>query len=128
MCRDGAPGEAVGSFLSASASGPERGDAYWGLGVAGHAIGYPDRVIGRCVQRAQASLPELPQGLFSDLGRVWQERGQHARAIGRIEQALSRDPDVVEAHGGLARAHLAMGKQATAEPPIAAVRRPRSSQ
>ena len=111
---EAADGEAAAkSFLTALFIGPERPDAYWALGVAAHVADYRDGTIDTCFERAQRMLPEVA-GVFSDHGRVLEERDRFDAAIAKFKQALALDPDFVEAHVGLSRAYAKTGETAKA--------------
>ena len=100
--------------LALSAGGPERPDAYWGLGIASHVAGRDQAAIDACFGKLQALLPN-DAGAFADHGRVLDMRGAPKLAIEKFEMALARDPNHVEAHIGMARSHMALGDEATAQ-------------
>jgi len=114
---EGKDADALLFFLNATLVGPERPDAYWGLGVAAGMTGYPLATVDACFERAIATIPDEP-GVFADYGRTLEERDRFARAIVLFNRALELDPDFREAHVGLARSYLALGDQAKAEPHV----------
>ena len=100
--------EAANNFLLALFVGPERPDAYWGLGVASHIVNFPLQTITACFDRAIASLHNVAP-LFSDYGRVLEQRDVLPDAIAFFNKALAIDNNHLEAHIGLARSYQKMG-------------------
>ena len=100
--------QAANSFLAALFIGPERPDAYWGLGVASHIAKFPLKTIKSCFDRAQSSLPN-EAALFSDFGRILEERNILQEAIAAFEKALAIDRDHLQAHIGLVRSYQKIG-------------------
>lgn len=105
----GKPNLALESFAEALL-GKERPDAYWGMMVSGHLAGYPDELIADCFTRARNSLPDVP-GLYSDYGRVLEERGRPREALAHFDKALALNADFIEAHIGAARSYLSLGEE-----------------
>lgn len=110
----GDPYGAAEAFYSAANAGPERPDAYWGLGVAAHVAGLGDHFLQACFGRVQNLLPDEP-GPWADHGRALEERGETDEAILRFLEALKRDPDFTPAHIGLVQAYDQAGNRAQAE-------------
>ena len=81
-------------FAAALEMGPERPDAYWGMGIAGHIAGRDSTAVDACFTKTQALLPEVPGG-FADHGRVLESRGKPKLAIEKFRRALSIDPNFV---------------------------------
>ena len=102
------------AFYSAANAGPERPDAYWGLGSASHVAGLGDHFLQACFGRVQNLLPDEP-GPWADHGRALEERGQGVAAIARFLEALKRNPDFTPAHIGLAKAYMDAGDLESAE-------------
>ena len=109
----GEPDAALDHFAASMVVGPERPDAYLGMLVAGHLAGYPDALIEDCFKRAEIGMGYAPE-LYSDYGRVLEERGQFEAALVQFDRALSLDPNFVAAHIGTARSYMALGNEAKA--------------
>ena len=118
----GEHGIALDQFAASMIVGRERPDAYLGMLVAGHLAGYPDPLLETCFKRAEIGMSNVPQ-LYSDYGRVLEERGNPQKALGHFDKALSLDPNFVAAHIGAGRAHLALGNEAKAAEHAKAVER-----
>ncbi len=110
---EAAAASALKLFWAALNTGPERPDAYWGLAIAGHIAGRDAAAVDACFAKTQALLPG-DAGAFADHGRVLEGRGAPKAAIEKFERALSIDPNLVDAHVGMARALFALGDETAA--------------
>ena len=99
---------AAEAFLLALWIGPERADAYWGLGVASHENKFPMEIINTCFEQAKAKLPNVAP-LYTDHGRVLEERGYVKEAIIAFEKSLAIDDKQLNAHIGLYRSYKKIG-------------------
>jgi tetratricopeptide (TPR) repeat protein len=106
--------DAVETFALAAQLGQQRGDSYWGLGVASHVAGHPLPGVRACFDRAATMLPDVA-GLHADYARVLQERDENRAATEEAERALALDPGNVEARKAAVGAYLALGDRAKAD-------------
>ena len=104
---------ALDHFAASMISGQERPDAYLGMLVAGHLEGYPDALLEDCFKRAEIGMSNAPE-LYTDYGRVLEERGYPEAALMQFERALSLNPNFIAAHIGAGRTYLALGNAAKA--------------
>lgn len=114
------PDLAIRRFNQAWLLDPENAAIYWGFALATHARGDDLDVVERWFAEAERRIPEAVP-LFSDHGRVLEERGHAQRAISYFRRALALDPKHVEAHIGMVRASVAIGDRTTAAAHIAAL-------
>lgn len=115
-------GEKAGlSFLSALFIGPERPDAYWGLGISSHISNYSLEIIRSCFNSAIKIIPNVAN-LYSDYGRVMMQRSETEEAISLFEKAFSIDKDNVSAHIGMAQIYQAAGNETEANKHIERVK------
>lgn len=121
----GAPDVALDRFAGSVILGKERPDAYWGMAVAGHKANYPDTLIRSCFTRAETMFGEPPAVLYADWGMVLEQRGQAEAALPLLRKALAREPAHLSANVTIARAYLALGREADAAPHIALVKKAR---
>jgi len=118
----GDPDTARGVFVSALSLFVENPRAYWGLGVASHLSGFSQQTVSACFDAAIAKLP-ANAALYSDFGRVLEERNLDRRAVEKFTKAVALDDGWIEAHVGLARAYTKLGDAQLAARHIEKVRK-----
>ncbi|MBL4741281.1 MAG: tetratricopeptide repeat protein [Sneathiella sp.] len=102
MVTKGMGDDASQAFLVALHVGPERPDAYWGLGVATHLANFPFVTIKSCFNRAFKLLPNVANP-HADYGNVLIQRDLHDEAMSQFQTALKIDNDNIGALVGIAR-------------------------
>jgi len=106
----GEPEAAIRRFNQAWLMNPENGNIYWGFAVATHMRNDALEEVSSWFDKAQSIMGEHPS-IFSDRGRVLDERQMPEAALPWFEKALALDPDYVEAHIGMMRIGEATGNE-----------------
>jgi tetratricopeptide (TPR) repeat protein len=101
--------EAAKLFLTALFIGPENHNAYWGLAIASHVAKFPLEMINACFERARLRFPNVSD-IYSDHGRILEERNHSDEAIVAFKKALEIDGNNLNAHIGLTRSYGKIGE------------------
>jgi Tfp pilus assembly protein PilF len=105
---------AIRRFNQASLLDQSNGEIYWGFALATHVRGDGLSVSERWFGEAEKHVRKSA-ALFSDHGRVLDEKGQPKRARSYFEKALAIDPNFLQAHIGMARVYAQLGDRMNAE-------------
>ncbi len=105
----GQPAKANELFLGALFVGPERPDAYWGLGVSTHMSNYPFSIVESCFNYSIKMIPNVAD-VKTDYARVLFQRQKMKEARSMYQSALNIDPDFIPALIGMAQIHNAKGE------------------
>ncbi len=109
----GRDGEAKDAFLSVLQLDPTHFGALTDLGALSLAMGYRSAAL-TLYRQAAACHPQEPAGLVN-LANLLLEDGDLAQARQNYETALALDPDLPDAHQGLARHWMKLGRTQAAE-------------
>jgi tetratricopeptide (TPR) repeat protein len=101
-------------FLSALLIGPERPDAYWGLGVASHVAGFTTETMKTCFDMAVKKLPDV-SNLYTDYGLALLERDQLNEAVSTLQKALELDSNNLLAHVWMSKVYVKLGDDEKAQ-------------
>ena len=104
---------AIRRFNQAWLLNPERGDIYWGFAIATGIRGDDLQDVETWFAQAEERIG-AEYRLFSDWGRILEQRGVAERAIEMFNRSIALNPNYPEPHIGLIRAYTAVGDRPSA--------------